>query len=409
MATDEGPRTFKIIHLTRADYMLLTGVIMRPGWQDTVRSMVAPALAETKTPVPRGHCGRCDRCGWPLSTDRGGCRDDDCSLRPLPPPRNSCAGCNAPYVDTAAPLVAPAPAEALVRKSEVVEWLRLMSKLHTPNDLADKLAADDWRTAFPAAPPVGDLPAAGDDDGPIPCCNCGEELTVATAGTHACPDDQPTTPSVGDLPQGARVLAVAEQMFNCPTCDAVAGRPCVTVTDGDHRLTPHGPRAALAGRSAATPAAAQGALATPGDAAPTEKAAAWHHVAMVYGYNELTKTSKTLAEKVYFRMGRDQAEQWAAEAGVKIGRGDQGAVVLELTAAPPFITFHERDIELMREAVAAFDARAATPAAQRRPAREVARDAFIRLIGDEPDDGQTDREWLETMTEVLEADRGGGS
>ena len=84
-------------------------------------------------------------------------------------------------------------------------------------------------------------------------------------------------------------------------------------------------------------------------------AEAWHHVAVVRGYNELAKEAKTLGEKVYFRLARDHAEGEAAKAGVKINRVDQGNVILEMTTAPPFITFHERDIEFMRAAVAAFD------------------------------------------------------
>jgi len=115
--------------------------------------------------------------------------------------------------------------------------------------------------------------------------------------------------------------------------------------------------------STATPPTVQPGA--PAETPAIEKATTWHNVALVHGYNELAKTSKTLGEKVYFRLARDQAEEWAAQAGVKINRGDQGNVVLELTAKPPFIVFHERDIELMREAVAAFDERAIITADRR--------------------------------------------
>lgn len=98
-----------------------------------------------------------------------------------------------------------------------------------------------------------------------------------------------------------------------------------------------------------------------GGAAVAEKnAEMWHQLAVAYGYNELVKQARNLGEKVYFRLGRDHAEQEAAKLGAKINRGGEGNVVLELTTKPPFITFRERDIELMRAAVAAFDVRAAS-------------------------------------------------
>ena len=50
----------------------------------------------TEPTVPRGHCNRCDRCGWPFSPTReAGCVPGDCSMRPLPEPRGHCAGCGA--------------------------------------------------------------------------------------------------------------------------------------------------------------------------------------------------------------------------------------------------------------------------------------------------------------------------
>jgi hypothetical protein len=53
-------------------------------------------------------------------------------------------------------------------RAEVVAWLRLMSPLHKPADLAEKLARDDWRVAFGAATPAV-VPACG-----IPCdYRCG--------------------------------------------------------------------------------------------------------------------------------------------------------------------------------------------------------------------------------------------
>lgn len=46
--------------------------------------------------VPRGHCGRCDRCGWRLAQPGAdGCHPGNCSHRPLPRRRDTCAGCGA--------------------------------------------------------------------------------------------------------------------------------------------------------------------------------------------------------------------------------------------------------------------------------------------------------------------------
>lgn len=92
-----------------------------------------------------------------------------------------------------------------------------------------------------------------------------------------------------------------------------------------------------------------------GAAAAEKNAELWHLLAVVYGYNELAKLATNLAEKVYFRLSRDYAEEEAAKLGTTINRGDQGNVVLELRTKPPFIIFHELDIEMMRAAVAAFD------------------------------------------------------
>lgn len=55
---------------------------------------------ETIVRVPRGHCGRCDRCGWPYAVERSeGCAPGDCSMRPLPDMKTHCPGCLAVYDD----------------------------------------------------------------------------------------------------------------------------------------------------------------------------------------------------------------------------------------------------------------------------------------------------------------------
>jgi hypothetical protein len=58
------------------------------------------AAAYGPATVPRGHCNRCDRCGWEFATDRDhGCVPGDCSMRPAGLRRTACAGCGAPYCE----------------------------------------------------------------------------------------------------------------------------------------------------------------------------------------------------------------------------------------------------------------------------------------------------------------------
>lgn len=53
--------------------------------------------------VARGHCDRCDRCGWPFGSELGQCRINDCSMRPLPARRDVCQGCGARFAGSPAP------------------------------------------------------------------------------------------------------------------------------------------------------------------------------------------------------------------------------------------------------------------------------------------------------------------
>lgn len=58
--------------------------------------------AQADTAVPRGHCNRCDRCGWPFGANCG-CTPGNCSQRPMPPPRILCAGCGIRFDDVPPP------------------------------------------------------------------------------------------------------------------------------------------------------------------------------------------------------------------------------------------------------------------------------------------------------------------
>lgn len=90
----------------------------------------------------------------------------------------------------------------------------------------------------------------------------------------------------------------------------------------------------------------------------------WGFIAMALGYNELaTRQAKTLGQKVYFRMARDSALLEVERRGGSVPMADPpGEEVLRLedVGGPPHVVFRERDIELMREAVAAYDAKKGT-------------------------------------------------
>lgn len=85
----------------------------------------------------------------------------------------------------------------------------------------------------------------------------------------------------------------------------------------------------------------------------------WHLVATCIGYNELAKMAKTLGEKVYFRLIRDATEERLIEhGGQRLFKGpDEIIVEISVPDHMPYIRLSDADIELMREAVAAYDAR----------------------------------------------------
>ena len=80
----------------------------------------------------------------------------------------------------------------------------------------------------------------------------------------------------------------------------------------------------------------------------------WDALAAIIGFNELATNAKTLGEKVYFRMARDAAEKRYASLGGELNKSSVGPTILTIGPGP-FIEFAERDIELMRDAVAKFD------------------------------------------------------
>lgn len=82
------------------------GITLNPHWTPAEARQVAADLAaaadavERKESVHRPHCGRCDRCGFEMGEGDGNCNVDDCSRRPRPPYRMTCAGCGAPFDDS---------------------------------------------------------------------------------------------------------------------------------------------------------------------------------------------------------------------------------------------------------------------------------------------------------------------
>lgn len=99
---------------------------------------------------------------------------------------------------------------------------------------------------------------------------------------------------------------------------------------------------------------------------PEEKnARVWTELALCIGFNELAKLGKTLGDKVFARLARDTAVENLIALGGNGGKSpfaDDGTPIctIEMGAPMPWVKFHERDIELMRRAVAEYDIRAAS-------------------------------------------------
>jgi hypothetical protein len=77
-------------------------------------------------------------------------------------------------------------------------------------------------------------------------------------------------------------------------------------------------------------------------------------IATVFGFNELAKQSKTLGEKVFFRMLCQKFHKDLESKGVKISILEDN-IVLTVHFGNVGFTFYEKDIELMRQTVAEWD------------------------------------------------------
>lgn len=84
----------------------------------------------------------------------------------------------------------------------------------------------------------------------------------------------------------------------------------------------------------------------------------WVALATMLGFNELAKLGKTLGEKAYFRLLRDNvSEQFIAAGGnADVFAKEESVVEIQVPYSnAPFIKFRAQDIELMRDAVHAHD------------------------------------------------------
>ncbi len=95
---------------------------------------------------------------------------------------------------------------------------------------------------------------------------------------------------------------------------------------------------------------------------PTEEdlrmAKYWSALATMLGYNELTKLGRTLGEKAYFRLFREDWKKIFIELGGNddvFAKEDAAVSISVPYGNMPHIVFVERDVELMRDYVYKYD------------------------------------------------------
>jgi hypothetical protein len=93
----------------------------------------------------------------------------------------------------------------------------------------------------------------------------------------------------------------------------------------------------------------------PADSEADQNAKRWDCLALLMGYNELAKDATTLGAKMYLRMGRDVAHKRYEELGGQIDITVTPPLVI-VDTRPPWVALTQRDVDLMREAVADYDA-----------------------------------------------------
>ncbi len=81
--------------------------------------------------------------------------------------------------------------------------------------------------------------------------------------------------------------------------------------------------------------------------------------AMMIGYNEMAKRAKSLGERLFSRLVRDKIAEELGKLGCPVEMKNDSETVVTLRSRPPHIFLYAKDIELMRQAVAEFDAKKA--------------------------------------------------
>jgi hypothetical protein len=84
----------------------------------------------------------------------------------------------------------------------------------------------------------------------------------------------------------------------------------------------------------------------------------WNLLAMVLGYNQLTKIAPSLGQKLFCRLARDKILAVYEEVvGTKVKVTDEDSVVLTITSTIPHLRLLARDIELMQGFLAEYDSK----------------------------------------------------
>lgn len=80
---------------------------------------------------------------------------------------------------------------------------------------------------------------------------------------------------------------------------------------------------------------------------------------LMLGANEMAKHASTLGERIYWRLFREKAATDAVLAGAHITfQPETDAILVKVPWGARFVPLFERDLQLMREAVEAFDEQA---------------------------------------------------
>ncbi len=110
----------------------------------------------------------------------------------------------------------------------------------------------------------------------------------------------------------------------------------------------------------------------------------WTATALCLGFNELAKLGKSLGEKVYARLARDTHLKRFVELGgnADLFAKEESVCTLVMPTSMPHVEFRASDIEMMREAVAAYDQIRPTNSSPNALERDDMTDEEKRLTGE---------------------------